>query len=700
MQMTERLEPALRDGTAGRKWRLGRDRGLLTAAGVLVVLASIILSVSATPLSYYDISQIVSSGTPLAIAGMGQTLVILSGGFDLSAAAVISLVNVSLAALPPDAVTSPVLLLLIGIGIGALVGMVNGALIAFLRLQPIVVTLATMFILQGATLLVMDKPGGVIDASLGEFMGSEVIPGFLPMTGALILACLALWYWLKATPFGIALYAVGGDADSARSAGIATRRARFLTYVLAGGFYGLAGVCVSGQTGAGDPLVGNPMLLQMFAAVVVGGTLLGGGRGGLTGTVIGAFVLVLMVNILLILNVSAYYSTIAESTILLLAVLMGALHRRSELAENLRRAGTRFSAWREGVLARQRTTDVKRLALPRRADGVPADGVRVFGEGQGASLIQRLGRSRPAILLALPAFISFAVVLLATEFMLGNTLLNGNYYNTLLVLSCFLAILALGQGAVILTGGLDLSLPWTIALAGILVSGMAAGSNVELIYAVPFVLLVGALIGLINGTGIVLLGLSPIVMTLATNGFLQGTALIYSGGTPDGFAAPLLRSFMTQRVFGVTPVVIFLGLFVLAAVVLLGRTAFGRRVYAIGNSARAAALSGVPVKRTVVMVYMLSGLCAALVGILLSGLSGQASLGMGDEYLLPSIAAVVVGGTLITGGRGNYAGMLGGVLLLTALQTLLAGTTFPTSVRSIVYGVVILTAVIALRERR
>ncbi|WP_183191206.1 ABC transporter permease [Angulomicrobium tetraedrale] len=693
--MTERLEPALRGGTAARKWRLGRDRGLLTAAGVLVVLASIILSVSATPLSYYDISQIVSSGTPLAIAGMGQTIVILSGGFDLSAAAVISLVNVSLAALPPDAVTSPGMLLLIGIGIGALVGTVNGALIAFLRLQPIVVTLATMFILQGATLLVMDKPGGMIDASLGEFMGSEVIPGFLPMTGALILACLALWYWLKATPFGIALYAVGGDAESARAAGIATRRVRFLTYVLAGGFYGLAGVCVSGQTGAGDPLVGNPMLLQMFAAVVVGGTLLGGGRGGLTGTVIGAFVLVLMVNILLILNVSAYYSTIAESTILLLAVLMGALHRRSELAENLRRAGTRFSAWREGVLAGQRTTDVKRLALPRRVEGVP-----VSGERQGASLLQRLGRSRPAILLALPAFISFAVVLLATEFMLGNTLLNGNYYNTLLVLSCFLAILALGQGAVILTGGLDLSLPWTIALAGILVSGMAAGSNAELIYAVPFVLLVGALIGLINGTGIVLLGLSPIVMTLATNGFLQGTALIYSGGTPDGFAAPLLRSFMTQRVFGVTPVVIFLGLFVLAAVVLMGRTAFGRRVYAIGNSARAAALSGVPVKRTVVMVYMLSGLCAALVGILLSGLSGQASLGMGDEYLLPSIAAVVVGGTLITGGRGNYAGMLGGVLLLTALQTLLAGTTFPTSVRSIVYGVVILTAVIALRERR
>jgi ribose transport system permease protein len=196
------------------------------------------------------------------------------------------------------------------------------------------------------------------------------------------------------------------------------------------------------------------------------------------------------------------------------------------------------------------------------------------------------------------------------------------------------------------------------------------------------------------------LGLSPIVMTLAMNGILQGASLLYSGGTPDGFAAPLLRALMTQKVMGVTPVVIFLILFVIAAVTLLTRTGFGRRIYAIGNSMRAAELSGIGVKRTVVAVYVLSGVCAAIVGILLSGLSGQASLGMGDEYLLPSIAAVVVGGTLITGGRGNYLGMLGGVLLLTALQTLLAGTTFPMSVRQIIFGLVILGAVIALRERR
>ena len=190
-------------------------------------------------------------------------------------------------------------------------------------------------------------------------------------------------------------------------------------------------------------------------------------------------------------------------------------------------------------------------------------------------------------------------------------------------------------------------------------------------------LAVGAVVGFVNGLGIVVLGVSPIVMTLAMNGILQGVALVYSNGTPDGFSSPLLRKFMTEAVLGVTPVVVFEVLFVIVAVLLLGRTPFGRRIYAVGNGQRVAALSGISVGSTLVGVYMLSGVCSAIVGTLLTGFSGQASLGMGDEYLLPSIAVVVVGGALITGGRGHYLGMLGGVLLLTALQTLLAGTTLP-----------------------
>ncbi len=669
-----------------------RHRGLITGLAVLVVLIVIVTSVSVNALSYYDVAQIITSGTTISLLAMGQTLVVLTGGFDLSAAATVSLVNVSLASLPVGAVTSPVVLCMIGIGIGIAVGVVNGFFVAYLRLQPIVVTLATMFILQGITLLIMPTPGGTIDGSLGNWFFSDLIPGMLPMSGAVILVCLALWYWLRRTPFGLAIYAVGGDAESAYSSGLKSSRIIFATYVLAGAFYGLAGVCISAQTGAGDPLVGNPMLLQMFAAVVVGGTLLGGGRGGLTGSVVGAFVLVLTVNILLILNVSAYYSTIAESSILLLAVLLGAIHRRSVASQNLLLLTSRIRAWREGALISQLRIPSKALALPMYEAKTTA-AVRV-------SLSEWFSRNRAAIMLALPAYLSVVAVIIVTQLVLGRTLMNGNYYNTVLVLSSFLAVLALGQGCVILTGGLDLSLPWVIALSGILVSSLSAGSNEALLLAVPVALAAGCAVGLLNGAGIVLLGLSPFVMTLAMNGILQGAALLYSNGTPDGFAAPALRHFMSARVLGVTPVVLFIAIFVVFAILLTTKTAFGRRIYAIGNSERAAVLSGINVKSTILWVYVLSGFCGALVGILLSGLAGQASLGMGDEYLLPSIAAVVIGGTLITGGRGAYVGMLGGVLLLTTLQTLLAGTTLPTSTRSIVYGLVILGAVVALRERR
>lgn len=678
-----RTESAWR--TRSRRLRIGRHRGPIIAILAFLVCLGLIKGVSGGTLGYYELSTLAAGGATLAIAATGQTIVILSGGFDLSAAAVISLVNVALASHMEDTASSIALWTAGGLVIGALAGAFNGFFIAFLRLQPIVVTLATMFILQGVTLLVMDKPGGQVPAGFGSFLVGDAIPGLLPMPVLLLAVLIGLWRLLKNTVFGKAIYAIGSDRDAVRAAGLAVRRNEFFVYVLAGALYGLAGVFISAQTGSGDPLVGNPMLLQMFAAVVVGGTLLGGGRGGPVGTIFGAYVLMLVVNILLVLNVPAFYSSIVEGSILILAVLGASVTHSSVLATTLRTARRRITARNAGRLPRQLALREHRLALPvptARVDRPPfwvrhAEGLRT----------------------ALPAFVCFALVLIATQFVLGNSLLSWRYYDSLIVLGSFLAILALGQGTVILTGGLDLSVPWTIGFCGILCAGLLKGSDAALIYALPAALAVGALVGLCNGLGIVALGLSPIVMTLAMNGILQGIALVYSGGTPDGFASPGLRWFMTGQIAGITPVVFLMLLFVIGAVVLLGRTAFGRRVYAIGNGVRAAELSGVPVRATTVTVYVLSGICAALVGCLLSGFSGQGSLGMGDEYLLPSIAVVVVGGALITGGRGSYVGMIGGVLLLTALQTLLAGTMLPYATRAILYGTVVLCAVVALREK-
>jgi ribose transport system permease protein len=670
----------------------GRHRGLITAVAVFILLFVLVNSISAGHLTYFDISFMAAGAATLAIAAVGETIVILTGGFDLSAGAVISLVNVVLASSmdPASAHESIVLWSLAGIGVGMVAGIFNGVFIAFLGLQPIVVTLSTMFIAQGVTLLVMEKPGGFVANQLGSFYLGDAIPGLLPMPIVLLAGVLLLWMWLKSTRFGTALYAIGSDAEAARSAGVRVDVTRFLTYVIAGGCYGLAGVFISAQTGSGDPLVGNSMLLSIFTAVVLGGTRLGGGRGGPTGSVFGAYILMSVVNVLLVLNVSAYYSTIAEGVILILAVLAASLSADSELAVQLRFVAARFSAWRAGQLPRQVGGGDQRLR--RHMSGA--------GKASSRDMPPFWVRNAHTLRYALPSYLCFVAVVVVTELWLGSAVLHWSYWNSLIVLSSFLAILALGQGTVILTGGLDLCVPWMIGLSGILLAGMVQGSDKALIYALPAVFVIAAIVGLVNGVGIVALGISPIVMTLATNGVLQGVALLYSGGTPAGFSSPLLRWFMTAKIVGVTPVVFFIAAFVGGAVILLSRTPFGRKVYGIGNGVRAARLSGIAVGQTLIGVYVLSALCSCLVGVLLTGFSGQASLGMGDEYLLPSIAVVVVGGTIITGGRGQYLGMLGGVLLLTALQTMLAGSNLPYATRAILYGLVVLGAVIALRERR
>ncbi|HWA80285.1 MAG TPA: ABC transporter permease [Acetobacteraceae bacterium] len=665
-----------------------RHRGLIVAIAVFVVLFLAVDVITPGAFSYFEIHFMSAGGATLALAAMGQTIVILTGGFDLSTGAVVSLVNVVLASAMGTSPLSQVAFFVVALAVGALVGAFNGIFVAFVRMQSIVVTLSTMFIVQGVTLLVMEKPGGTIAPGFAAFFSGDAIPNLLPAPLVVLLAAALVWRLIRNSRLGVGLYAVGSDEEAAHAAGIRTGWVKFWAYVLAGLFYGAAGAFISAQTGSGDPLLGRPMLLEVFAAVVLGGTLLGGGRGGCIGSIVGAYTLMILVNILLVLNVSAYYSSVAEGVILLLAVLAASLNRHSPIAFYLRLARDKLAAGARRPLASARpgAAAAPVLAAPT-------------ATGRSSAPVSWFARHREALRTILPAYLGFVIVLVVSQAVFGGTLDNPGYFDSLLVLSSFLAILALGQGAAILTGGLDLSVPWMIGFIGILTSGLIHGSNIIALWAIPLGLAFGAVLGAINGLGIVLLGLPPIVMTLAMNGILQGAALIYCNGTPAGFASSAQRWFMTGHFLGPTPVVWFLVLFVLAALLLLDRTVFGRRIYAVGNSPLVARLSAVGVGGTLIGVYALSGFCSALVGILLSGFSGQASLGMGDDYLLPSIAVVVVGGTLITGGRGHYLGMLGGVLLLTALSTLLAGTTLPDATRDIIFGLVVLSAVVALRER-
>lgn len=264
----------------------------------------------------------------------------------------------------------------------------------------------------------------------------------------------------------------------------------------------------------------------------------------------------------------------------------------------------------------------------------------------------------------------------------------------ILLVASFVGLVAAGQCFVVLIGGIDLSVPWVLNAAAILLVTSSLGQDSRALYAVGLTLGMGALAGLTNGVGVVWFGVPAVVMTLAMNGIMEGLALGVSGGmtcTACASYAPSLIQGAVHDVWLGVPVALWLWLIVIAVVsFVLGLTRFGRATYAIGNNARAAFLAGVDVNVTTVFLYVLSGIFSALAGILLVGFGGQASLGMGSPYLFQSIAAVVIGGVSILGGRGNYLGAAAGAVSLTALVSVLLALNMPDYGRSIIYGVVIL----------
>lgn len=283
-------------------------------------------------------------------------------------------------------------------------------------------------------------------------------------------------------------------------------------------------------------------------------------------------------------------------------------------------------------------------------------------------------------------------------FVIGNLVRPGfasaASIQAVLVVASFVGMVAAGQFFVILIGGIDLSVPWVLNAAAILMVTSSLGQDDRAALGLVLTLGMGALAGAANGLGVAVFGIPAVVMTLAMNGVMEGLTLGLSGGLTcascAAYAPPVVQAAIHRQVLGV-PAVLFLWLFVAVAVsFLLSLTRFGRSTYAIGNNARASFLAGVHVTAGTVVLYALSGLFSALAGIMLVGFGGQASLGMGDPYLFQSIAAVVIGGVYILGGRGHYVGVVAGSISLVALVSVLMAMNMPEYGRSIIYGVIIL----------
>ena len=258
---------------------------------------------------------------PIILMAVGQAIVILGGGIDISVGGIVSIVNTVLATRvglegSPQEMWQYVLISLL---IGLLAGAINGFFIAFLRLQPIITTYATSFLYAGLALYILPNPGGGIPGDIAALYRSST-PLSLPLAFYVIALVLLLWFYLRSTRYGNFLYAVGGKADAAYETAVPVTWVQFSTYIVSGLMAALSGIAITMLSGSGNADIGGPMTLNSITAVVIGGNALSGGVGGVAGPVMGAITLGVIQNIISFADIDTWWETLVRAVIIVVAL--------------------------------------------------------------------------------------------------------------------------------------------------------------------------------------------------------------------------------------------------------------------------------------------------------------------------------------------------------------------------------------------
>ncbi len=292
-----------------------------------------------------------------------------------------------------------------------------------------------------------------------------------------------------------------------------------------------------------------------------------------------------------------------------------------------------------------------------------------------------------------------AAIILAIVLFVASGLLPNGYGSDMAVakaqavnilrLAVFLGVIAAGQTLVVISGfeGIDLSAGSVVTLTAILTYVIVSGENDKVLIALLVSLVVGAAVGFLNGLGITFLKISPFVMTLGMSGVVTGAIIVINHGNVSGKIAPIMTKLIARPlVFGIPGAIIIWVLFGIFMWLLLERTTYGKNLFAIGVNRVTAKLSGVNVTWTNLATYALAGALAGFGGFLVVGNTGVVFIALGQPFLFPSIAAVAVGGTLLSGGKGSYWGSMAGAIVLTLITSLLTTMQMPDSVRRMVLG--------------
>lgn len=258
---------------------------------------------------------------PLILLAVGQAVVLLGGGIDISVGGIVSIVNTILATRvglngSPELMWQYVMISLL---VGTLAGAVNGFFIAFLRLQPIITTYATSFLYAGLALFILPNPGGGIPANIANLYRTSTPLG-LPLAFFVIAVLLLVWLYVSSTRYGKYLFAVGGKASAAYETAVPVTRVQFSIYVISGFMAALSGIAITMLSGSGNAEIGSQMTLNSITAVVIGGNAFSGGIGGVTGPVMGAVTLSLLQNIISFAHIDTWWETLAKALIIVLAL--------------------------------------------------------------------------------------------------------------------------------------------------------------------------------------------------------------------------------------------------------------------------------------------------------------------------------------------------------------------------------------------
>lgn len=628
---------------AWKRWLSSREAVLLI---MIIALGVAIQCINPAFLSLSNGFDLLKSCVVTGLLALGATLVLISGGIDISfaAVAVFSMYVTTRFAIDVDYAGSVVWLFAMAGAMGLVLGLGNACLISFLRLPALIVTLGTASLFQGflwafvGSKILTDLPAPMV-----AFSRAMVFRQVLPeggMTGLSVsvfifgAAAVLTGIMLRYTLLGRSIYAMGGNADASSRAGISLTRVRLFVYGVVGVLAGVAGLVHAMSMRNANPFDLADDLLLVIAAAVLGGAGITGGRGSAVGTVLGVFFLVMVDNSLILAGIPSQWNKVVIGLTIVVSCALS-----------------------EGLFGRKA--------------GAGAVAGALYGK------IMSLASRKKDFVQMLVMAVLIAVIM---ETLRPGRFLTGPNINAMAFQIPELGFFALAIMVSLITGGIDLSVVSSANLAGVLAALVLtrlcpaeAGGWVSagwIAAALGVALATGLACGLINGVLIGCLKITPILATLGTMQLFTGIALVITRGPAVADYPEAFLVLGNGTVGGIPiPLILFAALVIVVGVV-LKCTPFGVSLYLLGANERAARYSGIPAASVQIKTYLMTGVLAAMAGLVIMARFNSAEAEYGSIYLLQAVLVAILGGVNPAGGKGGVGGL---VLALVTLQMLSSG---------------------------